>query len=118
MTANVTVVVNHADNVVYLPTTAVTARGANASVNVEIGTDPTKTTATPITVGLRGDNTIEITTGLKAGDKIVIVRTAVAAGTTAAGGARAGATGAAAGAAGITGGAGGAGGGAGARAGG
>jgi len=95
MTANVVVVVNHADGVVFLPASAVTARGTSATVNVEIANDPNKTTPTPITLGLRGDSSIQIASGLKAGDKIVIVRQAAASGvgTSGAGGARTGAGG-------------------------
>jgi multidrug efflux pump subunit AcrA (membrane-fusion protein) len=74
MTASVTVVVQHADNVVSLPAAAVNARGTNATVNVEVGNDPKKTTPTQITVGLRGDSLTEITSGLKDGDKVVVVR--------------------------------------------
>jgi macrolide-specific efflux system membrane fusion protein len=74
MTASVKVIVNHADNVVYLPSSALTARGTSATVNVEIGTNPNKTTPTPITLGLRGDTSTAVTSGLKAGDKIVVVR--------------------------------------------
>ena len=80
MTATVQVVVNHADGVVFLPTSAVTARGNTATVNVEIAGDPKKTTPTPITLGLRGDSSIEVSSGLKAGDKVVVVRQAVTAG--------------------------------------
>jgi macrolide-specific efflux system membrane fusion protein len=83
MTATVQVVVNHADNVVYLPTSAVTARGTTATVNVEVGNDPSKTTATQITLGLRGDSSIEVRSGLKAGDNVVVARAASTAGTTA-----------------------------------
>ena len=79
MTATVQVVVEHADGVVFLPTSAVTARGNAATVNVEIGNDPKKTTPTTITLGLRGDSAIEVTSGLKAGDKVVVIRQATAA---------------------------------------
>ena len=78
MTASVQVVVNHADGVVTLPASAVSARGATATVNVMTGTDPKLTTPTPITLGLRGDATVEVKTGLKAGDKIAIVRQSTA----------------------------------------
>ena len=74
MTASVQVVVNHADGVVTLAASAVSARGTTATVNVMTGTDPKVTTPTPITLGLRGDATVEVKTGLKAGDKIAIVR--------------------------------------------
>jgi macrolide-specific efflux system membrane fusion protein len=84
MTATVQVVVEHADGVVSLPTSAITARGNTATVNVEIGSDPKKTTPTPITLGLRGDSAIEVTSGLKAGDKVVVIRQAATATTAAA----------------------------------
>ena len=74
MTASVVVVVNHADGVVTLPASAVSARGTTATVNVLKANDPKVTTPTPITLGLRGDSTVEVKTGLKAGDKIAIVR--------------------------------------------
>ena len=74
MTASVQVVVNHADGVVTLAASAVSARGTTATVNLMTGTDPKITTPTPITLGLRGDATVEVKTGLKAGDKIAIVR--------------------------------------------
>lgn len=80
MTATVQVVVNHADGVVFLPASAITARGNTATVNVEIAGDPKKTTPTPITLGLRGDSSIEVSSGLKAGDKVVVVRQAATAG--------------------------------------
>lgn len=92
MTATVQVVVNHADGVVFLPTSAVTARGNTATVNVEIAGDPKKTTPTPITLGLRGDSSIEVSSGLKAGDKVVVVRQAATA-TGATGGAATGGAG-------------------------
>ena len=74
MTASVQVVVNHADGVVTLPVSAVSARGTTATVNVMTGDDPKATTPTPITLGLRGDAAVEVRSGLTAGDKIAIVR--------------------------------------------
>ena len=74
MTASVQLVVNHADGVVTLPASAVTARGTTATVNVMKGTDTKVTTPTPITIGLKGDSTIEVKSGLAAGDKVVVVR--------------------------------------------
>jgi macrolide-specific efflux system membrane fusion protein len=91
MTASVQVIVNHADGVVYLPTSAVSARGTTATVDVATGTDLNKTTPTAITLGLRGDSSVVVTSGLKAGDKVVIVRQATAAGAAAGAGAGAGA---------------------------
>ena len=66
------------------------SRGNTATVNVEIGSDPKKTTPTPITLGLRGDSAIEVTSGLKAGDKVVVIRQAATATTAAATGGGAG----------------------------
>ena len=80
MTANVVVTVEHADGVVFLPTAAVTARGNSATVNVQTGAKTSDTTAKQITIGLRGDQSIEIKTGLNVGDKVVVVRQASATG--------------------------------------
>lgn len=80
MTANVVVTVEHADGVVFLPAAAVTARGNTATVNVQTGAKTSDTTAKQITIGLRGDQSIEIKTGLNAGDKVVVVRQASATG--------------------------------------
>jgi multidrug efflux pump subunit AcrA (membrane-fusion protein) len=85
MTANVTVVTASVDNAITLPSSAVTVRGNSsaATVNVEIGNDPTKTQATQIRLGLKGDNSYQITSGLKAGDRVVVARqTATATSTT------------------------------------
>ena len=80
MTANVVVTVEHADGVVFLPAAAVTARGNTATVNVQTGAKTSDTTAKQITIGLCGDQSIEIKTGLNAGDKVVVVRQASATG--------------------------------------
>lgn len=73
MTASVSVVVASAANVISVPTAAVSSRGTSGTVNVQVGDDPTKTTPTAVQIGLRGDSAVQITSGLKEGDKIVIV---------------------------------------------
>jgi multidrug efflux pump subunit AcrA (membrane-fusion protein) len=77
MTASVAVTVDSKANVLYLPTSAVTSRGTTGTVNVEIGKDPKKTEQRDITIGLRGDTTLEITNGLNEGDVVVTVRAKV-----------------------------------------
>jgi membrane fusion protein, macrolide-specific efflux system len=79
MTASLAVTVQKADNVVVLPTTAISSRGTNATVQVMKGTDPKVTESRQVTIGLRGDTELEITTGLTAGDKVVIIRQAATA---------------------------------------
>jgi macrolide-specific efflux system membrane fusion protein len=74
MTASVTITINATDNVLELPISAVTSRGATATVNVEKGSDPTKTTPTQITLGTRGDSTVQIVSGLDEGAHIVVIR--------------------------------------------
>ena len=98
LTATVSVVVQEAANVLLLPTSAVPTRGVNATVKV--AADAAKlavNSAKPITLGLRGDNTIEVQTGLAEGDVVVTERVAVSTAqtpTTAAGGTLGGAGGA------------------------
>jgi macrolide-specific efflux system membrane fusion protein len=72
LTASVSVTVLGKENVLVLPTTAVTARGTNATVQVR---KDGKLTPTQITIGLRGDETIEIASGLAAGDQVVTITT-------------------------------------------
>jgi multidrug efflux pump subunit AcrA (membrane-fusion protein) len=93
MTATVSVVVDSAADVISVPTAAVSSRGTSGTVNVEVGNDPSKTTATQVQIGLRGDSSVEITNGLKEGDKIVIVVNRTGATTSATAAARTGATG-------------------------
>jgi len=67
--APVSVVLDKRENVVTLPTSAVTTRGNTATVTVRdtSGKDSSRT----IAVGLRGDNAVEIVSGLQAGDTVV-----------------------------------------------
>jgi multidrug efflux pump subunit AcrA (membrane-fusion protein) len=87
MTASVTITISATDNVLELPISAVTARGTTATVNVERGNDPAKTTPTQITLGARGDSTVQIASGLVEGAHVVVVR-AAATGTSGAGSAQ------------------------------
>jgi macrolide-specific efflux system membrane fusion protein len=116
LTATVSVVVTKADNALYLPTSAVTSRGTTGMVKVAADkSNLKKTEDRQITIGLRGDTTLQVLTGLKAGEIVVTERTAVSTvaatntsggtltGTGASGGA--GALGGGAGAGGLTGGA-------------
>jgi multidrug efflux pump subunit AcrA (membrane-fusion protein) len=70
MTANLSVVTQEKDNVVELPSSAITASGNTAVVQV-LQRDG-KSVPTTITIGMRGDTNDEITSGLKAGDKVVV----------------------------------------------
>jgi macrolide-specific efflux system membrane fusion protein len=73
MTASVAVVLDKRENVVYVPTSAVPSQGSTATLTVREGsTDSQRSVA----IGLRGDEGVEITSGLKAGDKVVITSAA------------------------------------------
>jgi multidrug efflux pump subunit AcrA (membrane-fusion protein) len=69
MTADVAVVTAERDNALHVPTTAVTGNGANAQVTV---LRSGKQVATPVVAGLKGDDATEITSGLRAGDTVVL----------------------------------------------
>jgi macrolide-specific efflux system membrane fusion protein len=73
MTASAQVVVDKRDDVLYLPVSAITGRGTTATVKVRAadGTESSK----QITVGLRGDDSVEVS-GLNVGDVVVTTRTA------------------------------------------
>jgi multidrug efflux pump subunit AcrA (membrane-fusion protein) len=71
-TADVTVEIASRDNVLAVPSTAVTTAGGTSTVTVlRNGTQQ----RTPVTVGLVGDNATEITGGLTAGEQIVLPTT-------------------------------------------
>jgi len=72
MTANVAVTIAERPGVLTLPTSAVTAQGSTTTVQVAAANG--KTVARTITLGMRGDTSVEITSGLNVGDKIVISR--------------------------------------------
>jgi macrolide-specific efflux system membrane fusion protein len=59
-----------------LPTSAVSARGNTAVVQLKKGNQLTPTT---VNIGLRGDNNVEITSGLNDGDIIEVRSTTVTA---------------------------------------
>lgn len=69
MTANVDVVVAESDNVLNVPTAAVSGSGQNASVTV---LRKGKQVRLPVVAGLQGDSSTAILSGLKAGDSVVL----------------------------------------------
>jgi len=76
MTASVNVVLQKIDDAITVPTSAVSTTGTSQTVTVKAknGTESTKV----ITIGLRGDNAVQITSGLNVGDQIVETSTASA----------------------------------------
>ena len=74
MTASVNVVLDKRDDAITLPTSAVSTTGTTETVTVKpkSGSETTRT----ITIGLRGDNAVEITNGLAVGDEVVITTAA------------------------------------------
>lgn len=74
MTTTLSVVVEKAENVVTLPSSAVTARGTAASVKVQTGATVKDVETRNLVLGLKGDTLIEIKSGLVVGDKVVITR--------------------------------------------
>jgi macrolide-specific efflux system membrane fusion protein len=72
MTAQVTVVTAQAQGVLAVTSTALTERGTSYSVTMK----PTKVGVAgvrkAVTIGLKGDSATEITSGLKAGDQVVL----------------------------------------------
>jgi multidrug efflux pump subunit AcrA (membrane-fusion protein) len=69
MTASVTVTVNRREGVLTLPSAAVRGSGSTGTVTVLTGKQQTART---VGVGLRGDTTTEITSGVNAGDTVVL----------------------------------------------
>ncbi len=70
MTANVAVTTAEANNVVQLPSSAITATSNTTTVSVLLPTG--KTAQRAITIGLKGDTADQITSGLNVGDKVVV----------------------------------------------
>lgn len=74
MTTTLSVVVDKAENVVTLPTSALTARGNAATVQLQTGATTKDVEPRNITLGLKGDTSVEIKSGLVAGDKVIVTR--------------------------------------------
>ncbi|CAM5210918.1 hypothetical protein ARD30_03260 [Bosea thiooxidans] len=72
MTAQVTVIVGRAQNVVTVPSTAIRRRGPNAFVDVV--SEDGKPEQRKIAVGLDNKIVAEVTSGLKAGERVVTAR--------------------------------------------
>ena len=70
MTGNVDVIIAQKQNVLRLPVTAVNPRNGRATVQV-VKPDGTQETR-QLSTGLKGDDDIEITSGLNEGDKVVV----------------------------------------------
>jgi macrolide-specific efflux system membrane fusion protein len=69
MTANVSVISASRDNVISVPSAAISTTGGVSTVKVRAdGVDETRTVVT----GLKGDGTTEITSGLSAGEQVVM----------------------------------------------
>jgi multidrug efflux pump subunit AcrA (membrane-fusion protein) len=88
MTANVTVTTASKDNVLELPTAAIQTQAGTSSVNKVVNG---QTVPTQVTLGLQGDSTTEITSGVAEGDQVEILTGSLA--TTATGTSRTGAGG-------------------------
>jgi multidrug efflux pump subunit AcrA (membrane-fusion protein) len=79
MTANAQVVVSQAANVLTVANSAITRLGGTSYVTV-LGRDGKTQTRQPIQVGVVGDTTTEVTSGLTEGDRIVLPQLRVPAG--------------------------------------
>ncbi len=72
MTANLDIITQTKNDVLYIPSRAIQTKDGNQVVNLITPNQKTGST-TPITVGIRGsDGNIEVTSGLKENDKIII----------------------------------------------
>jgi macrolide-specific efflux system membrane fusion protein len=69
MTANVSVVTASRDNVVEVPSAAISTSGGQSTVTVRVNG---KDQVTPVQTGLKGDGTTEIVSGLNDGDQVVM----------------------------------------------
>ncbi|HEY4409210.1 MAG TPA: HlyD family efflux transporter periplasmic adaptor subunit [Acidimicrobiia bacterium] len=71
MTGNVDVIIADKENVLRLPVTAINPRNGRATVQV-LGKDGKTLETRQVTTGLKGDDDVEITSGLDVGDKVVV----------------------------------------------
>ena len=71
MTGNVDVIIAQKENVLRLPVTAINPRNGRATVQV-LGKDGHTVETRQVTTGLKGDDDVEITSGLDVGDKVVV----------------------------------------------
>ena len=84
MTGNVDVIISQKQNVLRLPVTAINPRNGRATVQV-LGKDGNLETR-QVSTGLKGDDDVEITSGLDVGDKVVVAAAGAGAGRQAQGG--------------------------------
>jgi macrolide-specific efflux system membrane fusion protein len=90
MTANVDVVTGEQDNVLHVPTAAVNGSGSNATVTVlRNGTQQ----RVPVAVGLKGDSSTAILSGLRATDSVVLPSVVISSSSSGPGGGAAGGAG-------------------------
>ena len=79
-TASVSVVTSNVTNVLYVPSSSVTTLGGQSFVTVVDGKTQTQT---PVQVGVVGDTSTEITSGVSQGDEVLLSsRTGTASSTT------------------------------------
>lgn len=79
MTTEVSIVTQKVDDAVMLPTSAVSARGTRATLTVH-GPDG-KVTRQSVTIGLRGDQSVQILSGLQAGERVEVAAPSAPSGT-------------------------------------
>jgi RND family efflux transporter MFP subunit len=73
MTTTATIITGSASNVLQVSAQAVTTQGNRSTVRlVKTVKGKQETTSTPVVIGLKGDSTIEIKSGLKTGDTVAI----------------------------------------------
>ncbi len=73
MSATVSVVTGEADNALYVPTNAVSGTGASRTATVV--KDDGSTERRTVQVGIEGDSSVQVTSGLSAGEKVELTST-------------------------------------------